>query len=48
MVSPYTYAALPQTAGMASAVHGLSPYQSSGGLQEARLQWYLKCLRNFG
>lgn len=42
-MTPYTYAALPQAAGMASTVangsfHGLSPYQSSGGLQEARLQ----------
>lgn len=40
-MTPYTYAALPQATGMASAVngiHGLSPYQSSGGLQEARLQ----------
>lgn len=51
-MTPYTYAALPQATGMSSAIasgiHGLSPYQSSGGLQEARLQWYLKCLRNFG
>lgn len=41
-MTPYTYTALPQTAGMAAAVangiHGLSPYQSAGGLQEARLQ----------
>lgn len=45
-MTPYTYATLPQSAGVAAAaaaangIHGLSPYQGATGasLQEARLQ----------
>lgn len=41
-LAPYTYATLPQSAGVAAAngLHGLSPYQGATGasLQEARLQ----------
>lgn len=44
-MTPYTYAALPQAAGLpqataATAFPGLSPYQTAAGatLQEARLQ----------
>lgn len=50
-MAPYTYTALPQTAGMAAVaaangIHGLSSYQSAGNaaLQEARLQWYPRSL----
>lgn len=51
-MTPYTYATLPQSAGVAAAaaaangIHGLSPYQGATGasLQEARLQWYTKNL----
>lgn len=43
-MTPYTYAALPQAAGLpqatAASFPGLSPYQTAAGatLQEARLQ----------